>query len=245
MSLGSSSCAPRLFPNTRWSVVLAVQQQSSADAGEAMENLCRAYWQPLYLYVRRCGHSSHDAQDLTQEFFRRLIEKRWLDAVDRERGRLRTFLVVALKRFLHNERRRAFAQRRGGGEAPQPFDTAMAERRLAAGPDAGGPEEMFDRQWALTLIELTLERLSGEFAAAGKQSGFETLRECLVAERGRIDYAGLAKQLQASEGAVRVAVHRLRKRFRELYREEILRTLSADDDLEEEMRHLVRVLNRG
>ena len=128
----SSSDAPRVFPNTRWSVVLAATRRPSPESAAALEAICQAYWYPLYAYVRRCGQSPHDAQDLTQEFFCRLLEKRWLDSADREKGKLRTFLIAALKHFMSNEWRKASAQRRGGGQAQVPFDTAFAESRYAA-----------------------------------------------------------------------------------------------------------------
>src|SRR5262245_31632096 len=140
----SSSEAPSAFPNTRWSVVLAARQQPSADSAIALEALCRAYWYPLYAYVRRCGQSPHDAQDLTQEFFRCLLEKRWLDSAERAKGKLRTFLVVALKNFMSKEWRRASAQRRGGGMAHAPLDTAIAESRYAADTQSLAPDDAFD-----------------------------------------------------------------------------------------------------
>ena len=129
-----SSGSPGVFPRTRWSVVLAARQQASPESAVALESICRAYWYPLYAYVRRSGYSPHDAQDLTQEFFWRVLEKRWLESADPDKGKLRTFLVVALKRFLAKEWRRESAQRRGGGQTPVPFDTAFAESRLAADP---------------------------------------------------------------------------------------------------------------
>jgi RNA polymerase sigma factor (sigma-70 family) len=238
-----SSEAPRLFPNTRWSVVLAARWQT-AESAAALETICRAYWYPLYAYVRRTGRSPHDAQDLTQEFFRRLLEKRWLDSVDREKGRLRTFLIVSLKNFIINEWRHASALRRGGGRAHAQFDTAFAESRFAADSHSLAPEETFDQQWALTLLDLTVNRLRAEFAAAGKPGEFDTLKNCLMAGRGAIDYAAVAQQLGANEGAARVAVHRLRKRFRAIYREEISQTLAEGEDLEDELRHLAAALVR-
>jgi RNA polymerase sigma-70 factor (ECF subfamily) len=240
----SSSEGPRVFPNTRWSVVLAARLPASPESAAALEVICRDYWHPLYAYVRRCGQSPHDAQDLTQEFFRRLLEKRWLDSADREKGRLRTFLVVALKHFMSKEWRRASAQRRGGGQAGLQFDTAFAESRYCADNQTLAPDEIFDSQWALTLLDLTLTRLRGEFAAAGKPGDFEALKHCLMADRGAIDYAAVAKKLGVNEGAARVATHRLRKRFRELYREEISQTLADGADLDAELRHLAAVLAR-
>jgi RNA polymerase sigma-70 factor (ECF subfamily) len=204
-----------------------------------LEVICREYWYPLYAYVRRCGQPPADAQDLTQEFFCRLLENNWLAAANREQGKLRTFLIVALKRFMAKEWRKAAAQRRGGGQTPVSIDTAFAESRYAADPQTPAPEAAFDRQWALTLLELTVNRLRDEF---GTTRNFEALKSCLTAERGAIDYAALAKQLDLNEVAARVAVHRLRKRFREIYREEIAQTLADGADLDEETRHLARAL---
>ena len=240
----TSRAQPQVFPHTRWSVVLAATQQPSPEADAALETICRAYWYPLYAYVRRCGQSPHDAQDLTQEFFCRLLEKRWLDAADREKGRLRTFLVVALKKFMSKEWRRALAQRRSGGHAHVPFDTVFAESRYAADSHALSPDETFDRQYALTLLDLTMNRLRADFVGTGKPGDFDVLKSCLTAERGTIDYAAVAQRLGVTEGAVRVAAHRLRKRFREIYREEISQTLANGADLEAEMRHLAAALAR-
>ncbi len=234
--------ASPLFLTTRWSVVLTARRDGSKESVAAMEAICRAYWYPLYAYVRRCGQAPHDAQDLTQEFFARLLEKRWLEAADRDKGRLRTFLIVALKNFMAKEWRRAGAQRRGGRIAHLPLDTSFAESRFAAHAGAGCGEEAFDRQWALTLLERSLDQLRTEFAAAGKEGDFEALKGCLMAARGAIAYAGIAAQLGVSEGAARVSVHRFRKRFREVYRAEISQTLSHDTDLEDEMRHLAAAL---
>ncbi len=244
MSSGASSSeAPRVFPNTRWSVVLAAQQ-GTPDSAAALESLCRDYWYPLYAYVRRCGHSAPDAQDLTQEFFCRLLQKRWLDSADREKGRLRSFLIVALKAFMANEWDRACAQCRGGGREHERIDTVFAESRLAADRHALAPDETYDRQWALTLLNLATTRLRAEFAATGKPGEYEELKPCLLADRGAIDYAGVAKGLGVTEGAARVAVHRLRKRFREIYREEISQTLTEGADVEGELRHLAAALAR-
>ncbi len=239
----SAGDAPRLFPPTRWSVVLAATQRHSPESAQAMESLCRAYWYPLYAYVRRSGRPAHDAQDLTQEFFARLLEHHWLDTADREKGRLRTFFIVALKHFMHKEWRRASAQKRGGGHAPVELDTACAESLYAADASASlAPDAAFDRQWALTLLDLTLKRLSAEFAALGRAGDFAVLKNCLLAAHGAIDYAEVAARLGVNPGAARVAVHRLRKRFREIYREEIAQTLAAGADLDAELRHLAAAL---
>ncbi|HVY70993.1 MAG TPA: sigma-70 family RNA polymerase sigma factor [Verrucomicrobiae bacterium] len=240
----SSSGGPRVFPNTRWSVVLAATGQPSPESAAAMEAICRAYWYPLYAFVRRAGQSPPDAQDLTQEFFTRLLEKGWLASADREKGKLRTFLIVALRNFMSKERRRASAQRRGGGHTHFPLDTALAESRFAADVAALAPDETYDRQWALTLLDLTVNRLREEFVVAGRRDDFEQLKGCLLGGRGSLDYPAVAARLGVNEGAARVAAHRLRKRFREIYREEIARTLAEGADVETEMRHLAAALSR-
>ncbi|HEY5040506.1 MAG TPA: sigma factor [Verrucomicrobiae bacterium] len=242
--LTSSSEAPRIFPPTRWSLVLAATRPDAPETAAALEAICRAYWYPLYAYVRRCGQPPHDAQDLTQEFFRRLLEKRWLNSADREKGRLRSFLIVALKNFMSKEWRRASAQRRGGAQSPAQFDTALAETQYTADISSLAPDETYDRQWALTMLNLTVERLRAEFTAAEKPGSFDALKGCLLAARGTIDYAALAAQLGVNEGAARVAAHRLRKRFREIFREEISRTLADGSDVDGELRHLAAALAR-
>jgi RNA polymerase sigma factor (sigma-70 family) len=240
----SASQSPGLFPKTRWSVVVAARQATSPESAAALEAICRAYWYPLYAYVRRYGHSAQDAEDMTQEFFCRLLEKKWLAAADPAKGRLRTFLIVALKGFMSKEWRRASAQRRGGAQAPLPFDTVFAESRYAADSNALAPDETFDQQWALTLLQLSVDRLRAEFEEAARPGDFELLKHCLTAERGALDYATVAQRLGMSEGAARVAVHRLRKRFREIYREEISQTLADGADLDAELRHLAAALAR-
>ena len=239
----SAGDAPRRFPPTRWSVVLAATRGPSPESAAAMEALCRAYWYPLYAHVRRSGRSPHDAQDLTQEFFARLLEHHWLDTADPGRGRLRTFLMVALKHFLHKEWRRATAQKRGGGRPLVALDTACAEGLFAAEAAAPrSPDAAFDRQWALTLLDLTLKRLQAELTAAGRAGDFEALKGGLLAGRSNLDYVGVAARLGLQPGAARVAVHRLRRRFREIYREEIAQTLAEGADLEAELRHLAAAL---
>ncbi|MDB6171873.1 MAG: hypothetical protein JWL59_1184 [Chthoniobacteraceae bacterium] len=231
---------PRLFLTTRWSVVLTAQEGAASGAHEALEILCRSYWYPLYAFVRRSGHGPHDAQDLTQEFFARLLEKNWLHSAAPERGRFRTFLLVAMKRFLAKEWHRASAQKRGGGTMLLPLDTVDAERRYAGEPVLAA-EEVFERRWAMMLLEQTLEQLSAEYD--GREFG--CLKNWLTAERGAIPYGELAAQLDISEGAARVAVHRLRKRFRAIFREIIAQTVDRNGAVEDEMRHLGKVLAGG
>ena len=241
----TSGEAPRVFPPTRWSVVLAATQRPSPESAAALEAICNAYWYPLYVYIRRCGRSVHDAQDLTQEFFRRLLEKRWLDSVDRNKGRLRSFLIVALKKFMFNEWDRLSAQRRGGGRTHAQIDTTFAESRLAADTHSLAPDETYDRQWALTLISLTTNRLRAEFAAAGRPGDYDALKHCLLADRGAIDYAAVAAQLDVNAGTARVAVHRLRQRYRKLIQAEVASTVAGSEEAAEEMRHLFQVLSAG
>ena len=243
-SSSSAAEAPRsAFVTTHWSVVVSARDQDEARSAEALEKLCRSYWYPLYVYVRRQGHGAHDAQDLTQEFFARLLEKDSLRAAAREKGRFRTFLLVALKRFLANEWDRARAQKRGGGRTLLSLDTESAERRyrIEAGPGESA-DRIYDRRWALAMLDNSMTRLRGEFVAAGRAEEFERLKVFLTAERGSLSYGDIAATLGTSEGAARVAVHRLRKRFRELFREEIAHTIAAPEELEEEIRYLMSAL---
>jgi RNA polymerase sigma-70 factor (ECF subfamily) len=234
---------PPVFVTTHWSVVVSARQKDSPESAAALETLCRTYWYPLYAYVRRQGHSPPDAQDLTQEFFARLLQKDYLKAAAREKGRFRTFLIVALKRFLANEWDRLRAQKRGGGQLPLSLDTDLAEERYRIEPASeASADRVFERRWALTLLERTMARLREEFAAAGRAREFDRLKGCLTAERGEISYAETAAALGMSDGAARVAVHRLRKRFREVFREEIAHTVSSPDEIEEEVRYLMSAL---
>jgi RNA polymerase sigma-70 factor (ECF subfamily) len=231
------------FVTTHWSVVLSARRKDSPQSAAALETLCRTYWYPLYAYVRRQGHSPPDAQDLTQEFFARLLQKDYLKAAAREKGRFRTFLIVALKRFLANEWDRVRAQKRGGGQPSLSLDTELAEQRYRIEPaETASAERIFDRRWALTLLDHTMKRLREEFAASGRAREFDRLKACLTAERGDISYAEIAAALGITEGTARVAVHRLRKRFREVFREEIAHTVSTPEEIEEEVRYLMGVL---
>ncbi|MCF7674494.1 MAG: sigma-70 family RNA polymerase sigma factor [Akkermansiaceae bacterium] len=232
-----------LFLTTHWSVVADACDPEGPEAVAALEELCGSYWMPLYLAVRRFGHSPEGSEDLTQEFFARLLEKGWLRAADREKGRFRTFLMVALKRFLANEWHRERTARRGGGFDAVPLDTELAERLYAgSGSHLLSPEQLFDKRWALTLIETALVRMEGEYDEAGRGGEFALLKPCLTAGRGGIDYRELAAALGLGEGAARVAVHRIRKRFRSLFREEIARTVRDEAEVEEEMRALMAAL---
>ena len=239
--MNESYHAGPIFLTTRWSVVLAAQDKSSPQSADALQTLCQAYWYPLYAYVRRSGRSPHDSQDLTQEFFARLLAQDWLRVVLPEKGRFRTFLLVALKRFLANEWHRAVTQKRGAGQATLPLDTLHAEHRYASEP-ALAADQVYERRWAMTLLEQTLQTLGAEFGGPGK---FETLKKWLTADRGEIPYAEVAAELGTSQANARVAVHRLRKRFRQLFRDNIAQTVAATEDVDSELRYLVSVLTRG
>lgn len=235
---------PPIFVTTRWSVVLAAQGKSSLDSAAALETLCQAYWYPLYAYVRGAGRSPEDAQDLTQEFFARLLAQDWLRVVTPEKGRFRTFLLMTVKRFLANEWHRGRAQKRGAGKEVFPLDAIEAEHRFATEPPLA-PDELYERRWAMTLLDKALEQLDREFAAAGREAEFVLLKEWLTAERGGIPYAVIAPGLGTTEGAARVAVHRIRKRFRELFRQTIAETVDAAEDVDAELRYLAGVLSRA
>ncbi len=231
------------FVTTHWSVVLSAREQTSPGSDQALEKLCRTYWYPLYAHVRRLGHSPPDAEDLTQEFFARLLQKNYLQTADRTKGRFRTFLLVALEHFLANDWDRQRAQKRGGGQVMVPLDTTVAEKLYASEAAAGATTmHAYERRWALTLVEQALARLRAEYEQAGKTLEFERLKHFLTAERGSIPYGTVAAECGTSEGALRVTVHRLRQRFREIFREEIAQTLADPRDAAEEMRYLVAVL---
>lgn len=232
-----------VFVTTHWSVVLTATGTDTTQAQAALEHLCRQYWYPIYHFVRRQGHSTHDAQDFTQEFFARLLEKKWIASADQSRGRFRSFLLMVLKRFLAVEWRRANAQKRAGDRLTLPLDTA--ETRYTREPaDTSTPEQAFEKQWALTLLETVLRELRAEYENSGKGRLFETLKPCLTGSRESQPYVTLATTLDISEGAVKVAVHRLRERYRERLRAEIAHTVASSADVDNEMRHLFRVLAR-
>ena len=234
-----------VFVTTHWSVVLAAAANSDTDkAQEALEKLCRNYWYPLYAYVRRRGQSAQDAQDLTQAFFARLLERHWLESADRERGRFRTFLLTAMQRFLCDEWDRMRAQKRGGGAAHVPVQLDDAESRYGCDPaDDCTPEQIYERQWAMTLLDTVLQRLRAEYESQGDGKLFGELHACLVGNKESLPYAELGARLEITEGAVKVAVHRLRKRYRKLLRTEIAQTLAVDENVDEELHYLFAVLS--
>src|SRR5687767_7915843 len=201
------------FQTTHWSLVVAAGERRSARSDEALARLCADYWPPLYAYIRRSGHSLHAAQDLTQEFFARLLEKNYVQSADRERGRFRSFLLGAVKHFLSNHAKAARAQKRGGGKPLLSLDFRSAEAAFQIDPaDSQTPERLFEQQWALLLLDRILQRLADEFAATGRAKDWAVLREFLTAGTDHRPYAQAAAQLGMSEAAVKMAVHRLRKR---------------------------------
>ena len=235
---------PRRFDTTHWSLVAAAQpdEVSQTRAREAIEELCRAYWYPLYAFVRYRGYSSDDAQDLTQAFLARIIETGGFASADPERGRFRSYLLGAMKHFLANEWHRTQTQKRGGRVQLVEWDTLDPEGRYAgASQSSDDPEHLFDREWALETIASALRALGDEMAEAGKSEQFEALRGSLTGE-DEVPRKETAERLNMSEGAVKVAVHRLRRRYGELLRATIADTVSNETDLEDEMRYLVEVL---
>lgn len=239
--------SPRaIFVTTRWSLVVQAGAVDSPDTREALANLCRGYWYPLYAYVRRRGQSPEDAKDLTQEFFARLLARNWIANADRNKGRFRSFLLGAMNHFLSDEWDKARAQKRGGGAVTLPLEFDTAETRFSHEPaDHSTPEQNFERRWALTLLENVLVRLRTEFEREGQADLFAQLSPTLIGERTAQPYAQLARQLGASEGTVKAAVHRLRQRYRNLLRAEIAATVASPGEVDEELRHLFTVLGGG
>jgi RNA polymerase sigma factor (sigma-70 family) len=230
------------FATTRWSVVAAAQGRSSPASREALSVLFEAYWYPLYAYVRRRGHSVEEAEDLTQGFFARLLEKHGLEAAAPERGRFRSYLLGALKHFLANEWDQSRARKRGGAVRRLPLDLENAEARYSLEPGHElTPEKVYERRWALTLLELVLSRLEAEHAGK-KARSFQRLKSFLTGDGGCASYAQAAAELDLSEGAVKVAVHRLRRRYRDLLRREIAQTVDSEEAIEDEVRHLFEAL---
>jgi RNA polymerase sigma factor (sigma-70 family) len=231
--------AGRAFVPTRWSVVWKASQSTGPGAQEALATLCETYWFPLYAFVRRQGHSPQDAEDLTQAFFTRLLEKRYLEGIQREGGRFRSFLLIALKRFLANEWDRARAAKRGGGRTILSLDCDSAESRYRIEPAHDlTPDKVYERRWAQALLDRVMARLREEYAAAGKADWFAHLSGTLGRPRGQAPYRELARALGTTEAAVKMAAQRLRIRYRAVLRAEVADTVARPEEVEEEIRHL-------
>jgi RNA polymerase sigma factor (sigma-70 family) len=235
---------PGWFATTHWSVVLSAGGSDTPRAQEALARLCQVYWYPLYAYVRRRGYGPEDAQDLTQEFFARLLAHKWVGSADPQKGRFRSFLLTAMNHFLADEWDRLKAQKRGGGGRVLPLEVETAETRFQLEPaDPLTPEKIYERRWAQTLLETVFEQLRQAYEAEGKAALFAELKGGLAQARAALPYAELAARLKLSEGALRVAMHRLRQRYREVLRAEIAHTVNEPGEVEEELRYLFRVLS--
>jgi len=230
------------FVTTHWSVVSQAGRDTASASRAALEKLCSIYWFPLYTYVRRKGHDEHDAQDLTQEFFARLLSRNDLAGVHSSQGRFRAFLLAAMNHFLAKEWRKAGTLKRGAGQMPLSFDTALAEHCYAAASTDATPDRLFDRRWAETLLERAAKELRNEFVVEGREPVFRELNRYLSSPAGAGDYVAVAGKLNMSEAAVAKSVERLRRRYRDLVRREIAQTVSTPAELEEEMRYLLEVL---
>jgi len=239
----SPSHSVREFATTHWSVILQAGGGGSEQADRALEELCRSYWYPLYAYVRRQGHDAEDAQDLTQGFFARFLERKHLQLADPERGRFRTFLLCSLKHFLIGEWEKSRAVKRGGGHASFSWDEQAAEDRYLAEPVEGlTPERIYEKRWAVTLLEKVLARLREKYVAGEKAPLFDALKPYVWGDKMVDGYEEIVGRLGMTDGAVRVAMHRLRETYRELLRNEVTGTVASPADVDEELRHLAAAL---
>ena len=239
---GNAHHGPAAFTTTHWSVVLDAQGESPA-AQEALEKLCRTYWRPIYAFLRRQGVRPEQAEDITQGFFAQLFERRSLSAVRKEKGRLRSYLLGALKYFLADEQRRAMAIKRGSGLRPIPLEDLRVDERIEMEPaDPVTAEMIYERRWALTVLEQVLSRLKDEYREAGNAALFDSLKQLLPDEPGSPSQAEIAAHLGMRENAVRQAFYRFRQRYQSLLREEIAHTVATPGDIEDELRHLIAVI---
>lgn len=244
MSSGDANAGARgRFATTQWSLVIAAARRGSVDAEAALAHLCSLYWYPIFAFVRRQGHSADEAQDLTQGFFTRLIEKDDLGDADRSRGRFRSFLLTACQHFLLNERDHMMALKRGGGRPALSIDVAAAESRYQrAFAHAETPERLYERQWCLTLLASVLDSLREEYVAAGNERLFDRLTGFLTMDDDAGTHAGAAGDLDMTPAAVKVAVHRLRRRYRDTLRRRVADTVESPQDIDDEMRHLLKMV---
>ena len=233
------------FATTRWSLVLDAGAEPTLRGHEALATLCGLYWYPLYSYLRRRGHNAEDAQDLTQGFFARLLEKHALQVVDPARGRFRSFLLASLDHYVSNERDRDHAQKRSSGTPPISLDVAIAEDRYVREPaDPLTPEHIFNRNWALAVLDRVLTRLRTEMEAAGKGQLFESVKGCLTGDDAAGSYQQIGSAIGMTEGALKVAVHRLRRRYRALLYDEIAQTVATPEEIDLELRYLIEAIKK-
>ncbi len=232
------------FTTTHWSVVLAASDSPSPGASQALESLCRAYWYPLYAYVRKKGYTMEDAQDLTQAFFARMLEKNYVAQAQSERGRFRTFLLAALNHFLADEWDKTQRLKRGGGQEVMSFEAISAEERYRMEPvEQLDAAKLYERRWVTTFFDRVLTRLREEFHHSGKAELFDQLKPSMLAEETGVSYAELGRQLGLNEDAVKQAVRRMRHRYRALFREEIAQTVDGPGEVEDELKHIFAVLS--
>lgn len=242
----SASANRAAFPTTHWSVVLAAGRERSPQGDAALETLAEAYWYPIYAFLRREGYAAAEAQDLTQAFFARLLEKNYPAQADRTKGRFRSFLLLTLRHFLSDERERAAAVKRGGGCVVLSLDEEQSEGRYRNEPsDMDTPETLFERRWAETILERAKTRLAEEYAASGKEAIYQVLRDFQPGEPRSLSYLEAARQLATTESAVKALIHRMRSRHQALVRDEIAQTVASAEDVDDELRHLIAVLSRS
>lgn len=234
----------QVFPSTHWSVVLTAHADNPARARDALESLCAVYWYPLYAFLRRLGHQPADAEDLVQGFIAHLLDHQFFEVADPTKGRFRSYLLASLNHFLADAADWVGRQKRGDGRPLLSLEAGLAERRYKQEPtDSSNPEQLYERRWALTLLDTVLQRLETEAAESGRANLFRQIKGVLLGDRSGVRYAELAPQLGLSEAALTMTVHRLRRRYRELVREEIAHTVSRPVEIDEEMRHLFQVLS--
>jgi len=232
-----------VFTTTHWSIVLKAGRRESQQADEALEKLCRSYWYPIYIFLRRSGWTAHDAEDLTQAFFERVLGHDYLSAVDRTKGKFRSFLLAMLRHFVANYRRDARAQKRGGRVSFISLEDESVEEHLYAAFADASAEQSFERQWAMTLLEQVINRLREEYRSTGKATLFDALQIFLTGDRQAGRYGEVAERLKTTEAALKMAVSRMRRRYGELLRAEIERTVSTREDADDEMRALLAALS--
>ena len=232
-----------IFATTRWTVIVSAGDEHSPQQADALSQLCQTYWYPLYAFARRQGASPHDAEDLIQEFFARLLERNYLDRADPNKGKFRWFLLGALKHFLSNQRERERTAKRGGNQIHIPLDQIVAEKRYQLEPSTNlNAEKLFERTWAMTLLARVREQLREHYEKAGKLGRFERLESFLPGDQKKRSYTEVAQELGVSEGALRVELHRLKATYRAILRAEIAHIVSAPTEIDEELRHLIEVM---